>query len=71
MRWCTWVKGQDNSIDVAMGFPELPDNLVRAKMKSLMQKGLIDGCSCGCRGDYEIISGGIEWLEKQNVGNKP
>ncbi len=67
MCWSTWCKGFDNSIDVAMGFPDLPDNLVRAKMKSLIQKGLVSGCYCGCRGDYEIQPDGIEWLKKETA----
>ena len=36
----------------------LPDALVHAKMRHLIYKGLIDGCTCGCRGDYEITDKG-------------
>lgn len=31
-----------------------PWRLVRAKAQKLIDKGLLDGCACGCRGDYYI-----------------
>jgi hypothetical protein len=33
---------------------DIPDKLRLAKMASLLRRGLVDGCSCGCRGDWEI-----------------
>lgn len=33
----------------------LPDNLVRAKAKKLIDKKKMDGCPCGCRGDFEVL----------------
>ncbi len=33
--------------------------LQRAKMTMLMNRGLIGGCDCGCRGDYEITNKGL------------
>lgn len=33
--------------------PGLPDPLVRAKARKLIRRGLLDGCWCGCRGDFE------------------
>ena len=54
--WWYWFKG-NWSIQKAM--PQgLPEKLVRAKMNQLMSKGLIDGCPCGCRGDYELTDKG-------------
>ena len=32
-----------------------PYKVVLAKMKSMIKRGLVRGCACGCRGDYEII----------------
>lgn len=32
----------------------VPGNLFRAKARRLIQRGLLDGCACGCRGDYSI-----------------
>ena len=34
-------------------YPEMPCKVVLAKAKSLIRRGLIDGCACGCRGDWE------------------
>jgi hypothetical protein len=37
-------------------------NLVLAKMRSLIKKGLVEGCGCGCRGDFGITDKGKEYL---------
>lgn len=29
--------------------------LIRAKAKKLIGLGLIDGCACGCRGDFRLV----------------
>jgi hypothetical protein len=29
-----------------------------AKMRALIRRGLVDGCRCGCRGDFEITAAG-------------
>jgi hypothetical protein len=31
-----------------------PKKLILAKMSQLIKKGLINGCTCGCGGDFEI-----------------
>jgi predicted transcriptional regulator len=36
--------------------------LCLTKMKKLIKRGLIKGCHCGCRGDFEITQKGIEYL---------
>lgn len=33
-------------------YPDMPWKVVLAKARSLIRRGLIDGCSCGCRGDF-------------------
>jgi len=38
----------------------LPDRLVLAKMRKLIAKGYVDGCDCGCRGDFELTDKGRE-----------
>lgn len=35
-------------------YPDMPWKVVLAKARSLIRRGLIDGCSCGCRGDFEV-----------------
>lgn len=37
----------------------LPAKVVRAKMAALIRRGLVDGCACGCRGDYVITKAGL------------
>lgn len=32
----------------------VPRKVVLAKLSSMIQRGLIDGCDCGCRGDFEV-----------------
>ena len=39
-----------------------PRKVVLAKCRSLMGRGLIDGCACGCRGDFSLTDEGIAWL---------
>ena len=55
--WCNWYFGDER--DVHHVFPDgVDDNLLLAKMRGLMKRGLIDGCDCGCRGDYVITAKG-------------
>ena len=63
--WACWFDGFENSIGQCM--PEdVPDKLKIVKMSNLIDKGLVDGCGCGCRGDYEITEKGIEFFSKQS-----
>jgi predicted transcriptional regulator len=39
--------------------------IIIQKMAKLIKRGLVSGCGCGCRGDYEITQKGIEWLSLQ------
>lgn len=38
--------------------PGVPEKVVIAKAKRLIGRGLIVGCACGCRGDFEITPAG-------------
>ena len=42
-----------NRFDVAeeLGFPE---KVVLAKARKIIKQGRMDGCSCGCRGDFDL-----------------
>lgn len=35
-------------------YPGMPWKVVLAKARSLIRRGLIDGCDCGCRGDFKV-----------------
>jgi hypothetical protein len=41
---------------------EAPFHLVRAKASRLIGRGLLDGCDCGCRGDFVLTERGREYL---------
>jgi hypothetical protein len=60
---CVWWEGCDRTVRHVIP-QEAPDKLVLAKMRNLIGKGLIDGCSCGCRGDFVITNKGREFLEE-------
>lgn len=46
--------------------PGVPDKLVLAKMQKLIDRGLVDGCTCGCRGDFELTEKGRDVVEGIN-----
>jgi hypothetical protein len=68
-RWCTWGDGYSMpTIQDAM--PEgTPCKLQRAKMKTLIKRNLVDGCGCGCRGDFKITRKGIELIENNTLSS--
>lgn len=45
---------------------EMPGKVVLAKAKRLEGRGLIDGCMCGCRGDWELTEAGMAALSSHN-----
>ena len=64
--WGTMFDGVPNSVYKAM--PNLPSHkLAYAKMAQLIKRGLVDGCSCGCRGDFEITEKGKEFIAKNHA----
>lgn len=56
----TGEPSNQNACSIRPAFPEWAnDKLIRSKMKSLIHRNLVTGCACGCRGDFEITSSGI------------
>ena len=51
----------DNSVWHAIP-KEVPYKVGRAAMANLIKRGLVEGCTCGCRGDFEITDKGREVL---------
>lgn len=49
--------------DLDAAYPEAPSKVVLAKCKALIRRRLLDGCTCGCRGDYELTDLGRAFLE--------
>lgn len=46
-----------------LGFPR---EVVLAKLRSLVKRKLVTGCTCGCRGDFELTKGGEAVLAGPN-----
>jgi hypothetical protein len=42
--------------DIEAIFPDMPAKVVRAKLASLVRRRILDGCTCGCRGDFEFVT---------------
>lgn len=42
---------------------DVPHKLVLSKARRLINRGVLDGCACGCRGDFEIPG----WQEAKNA----
>jgi hypothetical protein len=71
-RWCNWSgleEAQTTEMwdwyarSVRNAMPNhVPDKLILAKMRMLISKGLVDGCACGCRGDFELTERGKQVL---------
>jgi hypothetical protein len=59
---CNWFAADLDGVNpssVRHAMPDdTPDALVHAKMRRLIRRGLVDGCDCGCRGDFELTEKG-------------
>lgn len=58
---CTWF-GDQFPNSVTRVTPGAPAKLVLAKMRQMIKKGLLDGCACGCRGDFTLTEKGRAML---------
>jgi hypothetical protein len=47
----------------------VPFKVARAKMASLVRRRLVDGCTCGCRGDFELTELGQAHLANATAGS--
>jgi len=63
---CVW-NGAVHSVQHAMPAAVWGnENLVLEKMKNLIDSGLVNGCTCGCRGDFELTDEGQKLITTQN-----
>ena len=42
-----------------------PEKILRAKLSWMLRNGLIDGCCCGCRGDFTLTDKGRSMLHEK------
>lgn len=49
---------------------DTPGKVALAKMGALIKRGLVNGCTCGCRGDFCITERGKEWLNVKYFENR-
>ncbi len=42
--------------------PVFPIEVIRSKAGALIRRGLLTGCDCGCRGDFELTPQGSAFL---------
>lgn len=71
-RWdVAWVlSGHPGEASFADDAPPLryPEKVVLAKAKTLIRRGIIDGCCCGCRGDFWLTGKGRELVAAVSDG---
>jgi hypothetical protein len=58
-----WVNTWD--YEGLLKYSEIPPKVFNAKLRRLIERGLLSGCACGCRGDFEVTPEGKQWLENQ------
>lgn len=68
-RWANRFSNEDgtpyNERSILHAMPAgTPDKLALAKMRMLMRRRLVQGCGCGCRGDFELTDKGRELLQQ-------
>lgn len=56
--------------DLEEAFPSLPPKVIIAKAKRLIGRGLIEGCDCGCRGDFEFTAEGLDRMHERGISGK-
>jgi len=64
---CTWLVRDGDAAGprcVLTAMPAAtPPKLALAKMRALIRRGIVSGCSCGCRGDFELTYSGHEYVK--------
>lgn len=56
----TWYNVDASNTVRRVILPVVPDCVLRKKLDNMARKGLLDGCGCGCRGDFKITPKGRE-----------
>lgn len=62
-KWHTWDSDGTIMPSVDPAFDKgTPRKRILARMHRLVERGLVSGCACGCRGDFEITDKGNAYL---------
>ena len=64
-QWHNWCWTEWN-VTEAMP-PGIPPKLALAKMRMMIRRGVVDGCTCGCRGDFVITEKGLAEISSHNA----
>lgn len=71
--WYVWINPESPGFnwcmiwDIWKQFEDFPSKLVSAKLYKLVRKGVLDGCCCGCRGDFELTDKGKALLKEAGM----
>lgn len=61
--WASMLSISDGYVGKAM--PDgVPYNLMLAKMRMMIRRGVMQGCACGCRGDFCVTEKGCSEIEE-------
>jgi len=61
---CNWF-GNEFELSVTRAMPDgTPPKVALAKMRALIRRDLVDGCCCGCRGDFVLTVKGHQALNR-------
>ena len=52
------------SVEMYQVFAIIPEKVVMAKFRKLIRRGLMEGCTCGCRGDFHLTDEGKKFLHE-------
>ena len=66
-RWCTHGNGHGTMPTIADTIPYRSSKEQHAIMCKLWRRGFVGGCTCGCRGDWEITNRGLEKIGVKRV----
>ncbi|KZM72182.1 hypothetical protein [Nocardia terpenica] len=47
--------------------PDMPSKLVRAKAQRLIDRGWLEGCTCGCYGGFDVTDEGWAFLDRAEL----
>lgn len=61
----TWANHREGLLGEYLS--KIPPKLGLAKLRQLLNRKLISGCACGCRGDWEITDLGLDFLNKNKI----